>query len=116
MWNPSTCECQCDMWCQPGQYLDHKNCICKNKLIGRVIEECTSIINETMINNKDNIDNNNTIWNVFSGLFSVLLIVGIVCFCVFAYFRWFKGKNKYTDYQTYKNGYKIIRKKNQNLL
>ena len=116
MWNPSTCECQCDMWCQPGQYLDHKNCICKNKLIGRVIEECTSIINETMISNKDNIDNNNTIGNVFIGLFSVLLIVGIVCFCVFAYFRWFKGKNKYTDYETYKNGYKIIRKKNQNLL
>ena len=51
-----------------------------------------------MMNNKDNIDNNNTICNVFIGLFSVLLIVGIVCFFVFAYFRWFKGKNKYTDY------------------
>ena len=81
-WNPSTCECQCAMWCKPGQYLDHKNCICKNKLIGRLIEECTSVINETMINNKDNIDNDNTIWNVFIGLFSVLLIVGIVYFCV----------------------------------
>ena len=23
MWNPSTCECQCDTWCKPGQYLDH---------------------------------------------------------------------------------------------
>ena len=40
-WNPSTCECQCDMWCKPGQYLDHKNCVCKNKLIGRVIAECS---------------------------------------------------------------------------
>ena len=97
-WNPSTCECQFDTWCKPGQYLDHRNCICKNKLIGRVIEGSTSIINETMINNKDNTDNNNTIQNVFIGLFSVLLIVGIVCFCAFAYFRWFKGKNKYTDY------------------
>ena len=48
MWNPSTCECQCDMWCKPGQYLDHKNFICKNKLIGSVIEECTSVINETI--------------------------------------------------------------------
>ena len=102
MWNPSTCECQCDMWCKTGQYLDHKNCICKNKLIGRVIEECTSIINETMINNKDNIANDNTITNIFIGLFSVLLFVGIVCFCVFAYFKWIKGKklfkNKYTNY------------------
>ena len=101
-WNPSTFEYQCDMWCKPGQYLDHKNCICKNKLIGRLIEECTSVINETMLNNKDNIDNDNTITYVFIGLFSVLLLVGIVCFCVLAYFKWLKGKklfkNKYTDY------------------
>ena len=48
MWNPSTCECQCDMLCKPGQYLDHKNCVCKNKLISRVIEECTSVINEKL--------------------------------------------------------------------
>ena len=37
MWNPSTYACECDMWCKPGQYLDHKNCVCKNKLMGRVI-------------------------------------------------------------------------------
>ena len=90
------------MWSKPGQYLDHKNCIFKNKLIGRVIEECTSVINETMINNRDNKDNDDNIANIFIGLFSVLLIVGIVYFCVFAYFKWFKGKklfkNKYTDY------------------
>ena len=102
MWNPSTCECQCDMWCEPGQYLDYKNCLCKNKLIGRVIEECTNVINETMMNNKDNITNDNTTTYIFIGLFSVLLFVGIVCFCVFAYFKWIKGKklfkNKYTDY------------------
>ena len=101
-WNPSTCECQCDTWCKPGQYLDHKNCICKNKLIGRVIEECTSIINETMINNRDNIDDNNTVWNIFIGLFSVVIFIGVVYFSVLIYFTWFKGKklfkNKHTDY------------------
>ena len=86
-WNTSTCECQCDSWCKPGQYLDHKNCICKNNLIGRVIEECTSIINETMINNMDNIDNNNTITNIFIGLFSVVMFAVIVYFCVLAYFK-----------------------------
>ena len=34
------------------------------------------------------------------------MFIGIVCFCVFAYFKWFKGKklfknkfkNKYADY------------------
>ena len=117
IWNDDTCRCdcnedfagiincakgcQCDMWCKPGQYLDHKNCVCKNKLIDRLIEECTSVINETMINNKDS-DNNNTLQNVFLGLFSVAVLIGIICFCVFAYFKCFKGKklfkNKYADY------------------
>ena len=92
-WNPSTCERQCDTWCKPGQYLDHKNFICKNKLIGRVIEEFTSIINETMMNNKDNITNDNTITNIFVGLFSVLLFIGIFCFCVSAYLCGLKVKN-----------------------
>ena len=99
--NPSTCACECDMWCKPGQCLDYKNRVCKNKLIGRVITECTSVINETMINNKDNIANDNTITNIFIGLFSVVMFAVIVCFCVFAYFKSTKGKklfkNKYTE-------------------
>ena len=95
-WNPSTCECQCDMRCKPGQYLGYKNCVCKNKLIGRVIEECTSIINETMINNKDN-----TVWNFFIGLFSVVIFIGAVCFCVLIYFNWIKGKKLFKKYTNY---------------
>ena len=78
-WNPSTCECQCDKWCKSGQYLDHENCICKNKLIGRVIEECTSVINETMINNnKDNIINNNN--NAYLILF-IIFLIGFIYYC-----------------------------------
>ena len=96
-WNPSIYESQCDIWSKPGQYLDHKNCICKNKLVGRLNEECTSVINETMINNKDS-GNNNTLWNVFTDLFSVVIFIAVVYFFVFAYFKWFKGKNKYVDY------------------
>ena len=53
-----------------------------------------------MMNNRNNIANDNTITNIFIGLFSVMFI-GIVCFCVFAYFKWIKVKklfkNKYTD-------------------
>ena len=85
IWNSDTCKCDCN-------------------------EECTSIINETMINNVDN----NTTTYIFIGLFSVLLFVKTVCFCVFAYFKWFKGKklfknkfkNKYADY--YNVQYKIM--------
>ena len=53
-----------------------------------------------MINNKDS--DNNTLRNVFIGLFSVAVLIGIICFCMFAYFKWFKGKklfkNKYAYY------------------
>ena len=67
-----------------------------------------------MISNKDNIDNidnNNTITNIFIRLFSVVTFAVIVCFCVFACFKWIKDKklfkNKHTDSATYtyKNGY-----------
>ena len=89
-WNPSTCECQCDMWCKPGQYLYHKNCICKNKLIGRVIEECTSVINETMINNKDNITNNNTSLILF-----IVFLIGFIVFLIgFIYYYCCNNTNK----------------------
>ena len=89
IWNPSTCACECDMWCKPGQYLDYKKCVCKIKLISRVIAECTDVINETMMNKKNNIANNNTTANIF---FSVVMFIGIVCLCVFAYFKFIKGK------------------------
>ena len=39
-----------------------------------------------MINNKDS-GNNNTLRNVFIGLFSVAVLIGIICFCVFAYLK-----------------------------
>ena len=86
------------MWRKPGQYLDYKKCVCKNKLIGRVISEYTSVINETMMNNKKNMSNDDTITNIFIGLFAVPLFIRIVHFCIFAYFKWIKGKNIYTNY------------------
>ena len=89
-WNESTCECQCDMLCKAGLYLDHKNCVCKNKLIGRVIEERTSIINETMINNKDNITNNNTYLILF-----IVFLIGFIVFLIgFIYYYCRNNANK----------------------
>ena len=90
-WNPSICECQCDKWCKPGQYLDYKNCVCKNKLIGRLIEECTSVINETMVNNnKDNITNN----NAYLILFIIFLIGSIMLLIRFIYYYCRNNANK----------------------
>ena len=96
-WNPSACECQCDMWYKPGQYLDLKNFICKNKLIGRVIEECTSIIKETMINNKDNIINNNNTYLILFIVFLIGLIVFLIGF-IYYYYRNNTNKRKLRDF------------------
>ena len=69
-----------------------------------------SLFNETMIYNKDNKDNDNTIWNVFIGLFSVVILIGVICLCVII-FKCIKGKklfkNKYTENAIYtcKNDY-----------
>ena len=92
MWNPSTCACECDMWCKPGQHLDYKNCMCKNKLIGKVSSLCTSFINESMMSVSDDV----VIVDVkciYIGLFSLFLFVGVIGYCAFAYFKWIKGKN-----------------------
>ena len=110
-WNLSACECQCNTWCKPGQYLDHKNCVCKNKLVGRLVNECTSIINETMMNNNDN-NNDNNFYRIMAYVFIGLFFISLaICFCVFIYFKWFKGKyttttnnNKIYTYN-YKNDY-----------
>ena len=92
IWNPSICPCECDMRCKPGQYLDYKNCVCKNKLIGKVSSLCTSFINESMSDvNDDVIDDNNT--SIYISLFFLLVFIGNIGFCVFAYFKWIKGKN-----------------------
>ena len=43
-----------------------------------------------MINNKDS-GNNNTLCNVFIGLFSVLLLIGVICICIII-FKYIKSK------------------------
>ena len=44
MWNPSTCSCECDRYCETGQYLDYKNYVCRKKIIDDLIEQCTSTV------------------------------------------------------------------------
>ena len=89
-WNRA---CECDMWCKPGQYLDYKRCVCKNKLIGRVITECTSLINETMINNKKNISNDDTITNILLDYFQCFYLLDLFVFAYLLISSGLKVKN-----------------------
>ena len=33
--NPSNCECECDKSCDIGEYLDYKNCVCRNSIVDK---------------------------------------------------------------------------------
>ena len=52
IWNPSNCACECDKSCRIGQYLDYKSCVCRSSLVDKLVEECSSIIDEDKIYNK----------------------------------------------------------------
>ena len=95
MWNPTTCSCECDLSCKQGQYLDYKNSVCKNRLIDRVTELCSSFINEKVVD----VDENGVVIyekdqgnNVYVALFYVALLIGVIAGSVFEYRRWFKDK------------------------
>ena len=49
IWNPINCECECDKSCDVAEYLDYENCKCRNKLVDKLIEECTENIDESKI-------------------------------------------------------------------
>ena len=40
IWNPVTCECECDRWRNVGECLNCMNCKCGKKLIDRLVEKC----------------------------------------------------------------------------
>ena len=51
MWNPSTCSCGYDRYCETGQYLDYKNCVSRKKIIDNLIEQYTGIADIEIKNN-----------------------------------------------------------------
>ena len=80
--NPSNCEC--DKSCDVGEYLDYKNCKCRNKLV----EECENVNGNEMVENVNdhgNICNSCTIYIV---LFVIALLIIIDIMSAFLYFHW----------------------------
>ena len=49
IWNPSICECECDKPYDIREYLDYENSKCKNKLVDKLVAECTENIDEVKI-------------------------------------------------------------------
>ena len=49
IWNPSTCECECEKSCDVGEQLDYVNCKCSRRLVDKLIGECSEKVEEAKI-------------------------------------------------------------------
>ena len=56
IWNPSNCKCECDKSSNVGEYLDYKNCKCKNKLADKLVEECNENIDGNKMLHNETLD------------------------------------------------------------
>ena len=46
IWNLSNCECEYDKSCDNGEHLDYENCKCRKRLVDKLVDECTEIVEE----------------------------------------------------------------------
>ena len=82
MWNPGTCECECDKYCGTGQYLD--NCVCRKKLIDYLVEECASIANIDLIEKKES-----SRVNIYLILFIIFLVLCVLLIVELIYYYYY---------------------------
>ena len=82
---------ECDRYCETGQYLDYKNCVCRKKIIDNLIEQCTSIVdikNSTLSKKSDESSS-----NIYFILFIIFLVLFIL-FLVVSISYWRKDNTK----------------------
>ena len=111
IWNPSNCKCDIRESCDIREYLDYKNYKCRNKLVDKLVEECSENIdgNEMLYNETLNATLLNTIplndykkvyrsCTIYLVLFAVFFITSTVISTVFIYFYWYSQKNIINTY------------------
>ena len=49
IWDPSTCEYECDKPCGVGEYFGYEMYKCRKKLVDKLVDECTKNIDEVKI-------------------------------------------------------------------
>ena len=106
MWNLSTCCCECDRYCETGQYLDYKNCVCRKKIIDDLIEQCTSIVDTDIKNNTFSKKSDESSSNIYFVLFIIFLVLFVLFLVVFIYYWCKNNKVIIKDVQRYLFKYK----------
>ena len=91
IWNPSSCDCECNKSCDIGEYLDYSICKCRKKLFDKLIEECTKSIDEVEIASEN--EHKCSSCTLYIVLFSIFFTIIIRIATHFAYFYWYIKKD-----------------------
>ena len=91
-WNFSNCECECDKSCDVGEYLDHENCKCRNRLVNKLADECDENIDEVKIVSENKNKRNYCI--LYIALYWIFFTINVG---VAAYFVYYKYMNRDND-------------------
>ena len=95
-WHPSNCECGCDNSCDIGEYLDYKNCMCRKKLVDKLVAEGTENIDEVKIAEITSTENvcvcSYTICVILAKIPLAISIGTGAYFPYFSYSRWYLKK------------------------
>ena len=98
--NPSNCECECDKFCNTGEYLDYKNCKCRKKSVDKLVEQCTEINNEVKLAKITLAENENkykcSSCTLYIVLFSIIFTINAGTGTYFVYYN-YMNRNKETD-------------------
>ena len=93
IWNPSNCECECDKFCDIGEYLDYSNCKCRKRLVDKLVEECNENIYELEIDNENEHQNKFSSCTLYIVLFSIFFTISIGIITYFVYWK-YMNRNK----------------------
>ena len=83
MWNPSTCDCECNKACKIDEHLDTKSSSYKKRLISKLVLECEDEMLNTTESSLDDINktcekSNNLINTILFPFICLLLLAGFL--------------------------------------
>ena len=93
IWNPSNRECECDKLCDDGEYLDYVNCKSRKRLVDKLVEECSEIVDEVKITEITSFEHKNNC----KYSYTIYIILIVIIFTVYI------GTGTYCAYCKYMN-------------
>ena len=97
IWNPSNCEYECNKSCDV-RYLDYEKCKCRNRLVDKLVEECSENIEEVKLAKTTSADHENVCkssWTIYVVLIAVIFTINVGIGTCFVYCR-YMNHNKET--------------------